>query len=135
MRYPRSLWFGKISYGETTVRLFADTQKTNKAVILEGEPLSGDDCVLLTYNYAKAQGLSVGDSITLAGSGFVISGLCLKPDYAAMYADFEDSFPKQRRFRYRADNRKHNGIPCAFRAEAEKDRHGGMPQGRAGIAF
>ena len=90
--------FRNISYGETTVRLFADTQKTNKAVILEGEPLSGDNCVLLTYNYAKAQGLSVGDSITLAGSGFVISGLCLKPNYAAMYADFEDSFPNSADF-------------------------------------
>lgn len=54
--------------------------------------------MLLTYNYAKAQGLSVGDSITLAGSGFVISGLCLKPDYAAMYADFEDSFPNSADF-------------------------------------
>ena len=40
MRYPRFLRFGKISYGETTVRLFAETQKTNKAVILGGEPLS-----------------------------------------------------------------------------------------------
>lgn len=49
--------------------------------------------MLLTYNYAKAQWLSVGDSITFVGSGFVISGLCLKPDYAAMYANFEDSFP------------------------------------------
>ena len=90
--------FRNISYGETTVRLFADTQKTNKAVILEGKPLSGDNCVLLTYNYAKAQGLSVGDYITLAGIDFEINGLCLKPDYAAMYANFEDSFPNSTDF-------------------------------------
>lgn len=54
--------------------------------------------MLLTYNNAKAQWLSVGDSIMLAGSGFVISGLCLKPDYAAMYANFEDSFPNSADF-------------------------------------
>lgn len=90
--------FRNISYGETTVRLFADAQKTNKAVILEGKPLSGDNCVLLTYNYAKAQGLSVGDYITLAGIDFEINGLCLKPDYAAMYANFEDSFPNSTDF-------------------------------------
>ena len=51
-----------------------------------------------TYNYAKAQGLSVGDYITLAGIDFEINGLCLKPDYAAMYANFEDSFPNSTDF-------------------------------------
>ena len=90
--------FQNISYGGTVIRLFADTQKIDKAVILEGSPLRDDDEVLLTYNYAKAQGLSIGDTITLAGHDYVICGLCIRPDYAAMYANPEDSFPNSTDF-------------------------------------
>lgn len=90
--------FRNISCGGTVIRLFADMQKTDKTVILEGAPLQGDNDVLLTYNYAKAQGLSVGDSITLAGRDFVVSGLCIRPDYAAMYANLDDSFPNSTDF-------------------------------------
>ena len=90
--------FQNISYGGTVIRLFADTQKIDKAVILEGSPLRDDDEVLLTYNYAKAQGLSIGDTITLAGHDYVICGLCIRPEYAAMYANPEDSFPNSTDF-------------------------------------
>lgn len=90
--------FQNISYNGTTIRLFQDLQKLDRAVILEGSPLRGDNDVLLTYNYAKAQGLSTGDAITLAGHDFVICGLCVKPDYAAMYADLGDSFPNSTDF-------------------------------------
>lgn len=71
--------FRNISYGDTTIRLFGDTHKIDKAVILEGSALGSSSDVLLTYNYAKAQGLSVGDTITLDGQDLVISGLCIKP--------------------------------------------------------
>lgn len=90
--------FRNISYGETTIRLFGETHKLNKAVISEGSDLGSSSEVLLTYNYAKAQGLSVGDTITLDGREFVIGGLCIKPDYAAMYANMEDSFPNSTDF-------------------------------------
>ena len=90
--------FQNISYNSTTIRLFKDLQKLDKAVILEGSPLQDDNDVLLTYNYAKAQGLSVGDTITLAGHDYVICGLCIRPDYAAMYANLEDSFPNSTDF-------------------------------------
>lgn len=90
--------FQNISYNGTTIRLFQDLQKLDRAVILEGSPLRGDNDVLLTYNYAKAQGLSTGDAITLDGHDFVICGLCVKPDYAAMYADLGDSFPNSTDF-------------------------------------
>lgn len=90
--------FRNISYGDTTIRLFGDTHKIDKAVILEGSALGSSSDVLLTYNYAKAQGLSVGDTITLDGQDLVISGLCIKPDYAAMYANMDDSFPNSTDF-------------------------------------
>lgn len=90
--------FQNISYNGTTIRLFQDLQKLDKAVILEGSPLRNDSDVLLTYNYAEAQGLSIGDNITLAGRDFTICGLCIRPDYSAMYANMEDSFPNSTDF-------------------------------------
>jgi len=90
--------FRNISRDDTTIRLFGDTNKINKAVILEGSALGSDSDVILTYNYAKAHGLSVGDPITLDGLELVISGLCIKPDYAAMYANMDDSFPNSTNF-------------------------------------
>lgn len=54
--------------------------------------------MLITYNYAQAQGIKIGDSITLAGNSYTVRGLCIRPDYAAMYANMEDSFPNSTDF-------------------------------------
>lgn len=43
--------FQNISYNGTTIRLFQDLQKLDRAVILEGSPLRGDNDVLLTYGH------------------------------------------------------------------------------------
>ena len=79
--------------GDSTLRLLSHSPKINRAVVFEGSPLGDCNDVLITYNYAKAQGISVDDTITLADREFTVCGLCIRPDYAAMYANFEDSFP------------------------------------------
>ena len=85
--------YRNLSRGDSTLRLLSHSPKINRAVVFEGSSLNGDGDALITYNYAKAQGLSVGDTITLADREFTVCGLCIRPDYAAMYANFEDSFP------------------------------------------
>ncbi len=85
--------FRNISYDNASLRLYADTNKVDKTVVLEGETLSNDADVLITYNFAKAHDISVGDAITLDGVEYTVRGLCIRPDYSAMYANFEDSFP------------------------------------------
>lgn len=85
--------YRNLSRGDSTLRLLSHSPKINRAVVFEGSPIGGDGDALITYNYAKAQGISVGDTITLADREFTVCGLCIRPDYAAMYANFEDSFP------------------------------------------
>lgn len=79
--------------GDSTLRLLSHSPKINRAVVSEGSPLGDGNDALITYNYAKAQGISVDDTIMLADREFTVCGLCIRPDYAAMYANFEDSFP------------------------------------------
>lgn len=84
---------GKITENRMNGRKPVKEPKINRAVVFEGSPLGDCNDVLITYNYAKAQGISVDDTITLADRKFTVCGLCIRPDYAAMYANFEDSFP------------------------------------------
>lgn len=81
-----------------TLRVFADTKKLNKNIIIEGAELQADSDILLTYDFAESHDISVGDSVELFGKTFNVSGLCNKPDYSAMYAELTDNFPDSRNF-------------------------------------
>ena len=85
-------------YGESRIRVFSDMDKLDRTHISEGDALSADTDALITYNYAKANGINIGDDIKLAGQTFRVCGYCLKPDYAAMYAEFSDTFPDSENF-------------------------------------
>ncbi|MCR5119140.1 MAG: FtsX-like permease family protein [Lachnospiraceae bacterium] len=90
--------YKNVTYGEKRLRVFADMDKLDRTYISEGEALSADMDVLITYNFAKASGISIGDDIELDGKIFNVCGYCLKPDYAAMYAEFSDTFPDSKNF-------------------------------------
>ena len=55
--------------------------------------IEAEDEILLTYRYAKANGIAVGDTMELAGITFRVCGLGMKPDYAIMLREFPDSVP------------------------------------------
>ena len=82
----------------STLRVFSDTEKLNKNVIIEGTELRTDSDILLTYDFAKAHSIGVGDNVELFGKTFDVTGLCNKPDYSAMYAELTDNFPDSRNF-------------------------------------
>ncbi len=82
----------------STLRVFADTEKLDKSIMLEGSGLRADTDILLTYDFAKAHSIGIGDSVELFGQTFTVSGLCNKPDYSAMYAELTDNFPDSSNF-------------------------------------
>ena len=86
------------SAADTRLRVFADTDKLNITQIIEGKPVSDETDALITYNYAKANGVNIGDDIELFGQKFNVCGYCVKPDYAAMFAEFSDTFPDSENF-------------------------------------
>ena len=60
--------------GDTRLRVFADTEKTDLTQITEGTGISGKNDVLITCDYAKANGISTGDDIELFGQSFKVCG-------------------------------------------------------------
>ena len=68
-------------------------EKLDLASVLEGEDLQSDTDIMVTYRYAKANGIAVGDEITILGQKFHVSGLCNKSDYAIMLYDLTESMP------------------------------------------
>ena len=65
-----------LTYQDTKLRIFTQMEKLDLASVLEGEDLQSDTDIMVTYRYAKANGIAVGDEITILGQKFHVSGLC-----------------------------------------------------------
>ena len=65
-----------LTYQDTKLRIFTQMEKLDLASVLEGEDLQSDTDIMVTYHYAKANGIAVGDEITILGQKFHVSGLC-----------------------------------------------------------
>lgn len=87
-----------LSREDTRFRVFAATQKLNRHTVTEGRDLQTDSDILVTYKYAKANHISVGDTLDIAGETFTVCGLGMKPDYAVMLYDFTESIADKEGF-------------------------------------
>lgn len=72
------------TYGDTRVRLFEETERIDLYTLTEGEKAGKNGEMVLTYNYAKANHVQIGDEMELAGKTFRVTGYGMKPDYAIM---------------------------------------------------
>ncbi|TVY09481.1 ABC transporter permease [Paenibacillus cremeus] len=63
-----------------TLRIFAKTRKVNRYAVIEGSRLSGGD-LLLDPAYAKANHIQIGDSLSVGGKAFKVSGSMSLPNY------------------------------------------------------
>lgn len=72
-----------INLNETThqVRFLRDAQAINQTLITEGQRPSADQEIVILENYAKANDLSIGDSVTIDEVTYTITGFALFPDY------------------------------------------------------
>ena len=82
-----------VAYHDGRLRLFSPTEKMNRYTISEGSGLTQTGELLLTYRYAKANGIAVGDTVEMAGTQFTVCGLMMKPDYAVMLYDLTETIP------------------------------------------
>ena len=60
-----------LTYQDTKLRIFTQMEKLDLASVLEGEDLQSDTDIMVTYRYAKANGIAVGDEITKIGRAHV----------------------------------------------------------------
>ncbi len=65
---------------EVIIRVFSEGTKVNKPAVIKGEAV-GENGVMLDPAFAEANKLEIGDSITLLGRSFTISGYASMPNY------------------------------------------------------
>lgn len=87
-----------LEYHDTKLRLHTQTQNVDLYTISEGRDIESGDELVLTYNYAKANGIAVGDKLKLAGREFTVCGLGMKSDYAIMLYDLSETIPNKSGF-------------------------------------
>lgn len=75
-----------------TVRVFRPTEKINKYLVTDGEDISSENDILISVSFAEANGINIGDEITLGGKTFNVKGYCEKPDYLVMLKELTDNY-------------------------------------------
>ncbi|HKL98300.1 MAG TPA: FtsX-like permease family protein [Mobilitalea sp.] len=63
------------------LRSFAPTHKINVYELLEGEDIKAKDEILVNRDFALANKLDIGDSLSVKGKEYTITGLAVRPDY------------------------------------------------------
>ena len=66
---------------EPILRIFSTDRSINQVALLAGNFPTSSEQILIDSKFAEALGYQIGDSITLSGSSFVISGYGISPDY------------------------------------------------------
>ena len=87
-----------LEYHDTKLRLHTQTQNVDLYTISEGRDIESGDELVLTYNYAKANSIAVGDKLKLAGREFTVCGLGMKSDYAIMLYALSETIPNKSGF-------------------------------------
>lgn len=65
----------------STLRFMKNREKINLIDMYDGEPASSQDQIAMERIYAAAHGIQIGDTITVAGKEFTVSGIATSPDY------------------------------------------------------
>ena len=81
-----------ITYENTTIRVFARTEKVNQYQVHTGNDLASSGDLLLTERYATVHGYSVGDTLRITDRDFTICGYAVKSDYIYMLQSLNDSY-------------------------------------------
>lgn len=97
------------AYQDTKLRLFSPTEKMDYYTITEGSDLEEPGDILLTYRYAKANNIAIGDTMVIGqdgtaaksagqsdnvsteGNSFTVRGFIMKSDYAVMLYDLSET--------------------------------------------
>nr|WP_072537782.1 FtsX-like permease family protein [Anaerococcus mediterraneensis] len=73
-----------------TLRVFENREKINLPSILEGRLAQSKGEIALSANYARANSLKTGDSLSLEGKDYKIVGLIALPDYSTLLKNNSD---------------------------------------------
>lgn len=69
----------ELSPGQT-LRIFSQNELVNLPAVIDGQPLKGSD-ILIDELFANANGISIGDSLVIAGKSYKVAGYMVLPNY------------------------------------------------------
>ncbi len=75
---------------DSTLRIFKNREDVNKACVMDGELPDSKNEIAIDRMYADNNKLTVGDTLSIDGEDFTISGLVSLSDYTALYSSPND---------------------------------------------
>lgn len=83
---------------DSVVRIFAETKKLNHAQITQGHRAMKDNEIMLSEDYAIANGYKIQDTMNIEGRKFQIIGFFTRPDYTFMLKALNNSYVNNEKF-------------------------------------
>lgn len=74
-----------------TMRIYRSRDVMNKICIMDGRLAETDDEIALDRMYAVNNNIDIGDTITVAGKNFEVTGYTAFPDYSCLFEDNNDT--------------------------------------------
>lgn len=74
-----------------TIRVYKQSDEINKPCLLSGELPSQDNEIAIDRVFAKNNDINIGDTVTLKGKVFEISGFIALPNYSTLFEKNTDS--------------------------------------------
>lgn len=75
---------------DSTLRIFKNREEVNKVCVMEGKLPDKDSEIAIDRMYAENNDISVGDTLSVDGKDFTVSGLVSLSDYTALYSNPSD---------------------------------------------
>ena len=77
--------------GQSTLRVYRARETVDLFVPSQGSKVPEQDDILLEQHYAEKHELGLGDSLTVGGRDFIVTGIGSTPDYDAAYEKTSDT--------------------------------------------
>lgn len=89
--YENNYFDEEISGTSASVRVYKQTDEVNKPCLLSGELPSADNEIAVDRVFAKNNGISIGDKLTVNTKCLTVSGLIALPDYSTLFESNTDT--------------------------------------------
>lgn len=88
----KELWVNTEESDGTHVRVFHANQNIDLYELIEGTKPQSENEAVISAGYANENKIKVGDTVTIGGKEYAVTGFFLRPDYLYMLENFTDDY-------------------------------------------
>lgn len=85
-----SLFYKEEKSGDYTVRIYRNRTEVNKVCLMEGEMPKADNDIAIDRLFGENNGIDIGDTLSIDGSTYRVSGYVAFSDYSALFKSNTD---------------------------------------------